>query len=399
MLGGVVGEYVVQFVGSDAGYLLETNPEHGDYRPSGGTIWSSTDGQTWVESTDPAMNHVIVGNRRFVALQGGFYLWDSGTDPVAPTPFAAFSADGQAWSEIENGPDGIGLQLAGVDGGMVAIDHSRTTLAPRVWSATLDGGQVSWIRESGADEAFAGGIVRRLVSDGSRLFAFGWDRSTQVPLVWSGDGAHWIRSALPESFGGIPTVAAAGPTGVVVVGSRHTLRGDNPTFWHLTAAGRWIPEPDPILEVVPDPTADCPPPPSDVVEFLMVDAAAQVACHGSAPFTFRAFSVACAECYGDLSGNPEPAWLVSPKHNQLFLGPGRSLDWSATAVVGPSLALDPSWTGTWVEITGHYDDPEALTCRQDVDWDSIEWWIGPTWLVDQCRTTFVVTSVKVVDGP
>jgi hypothetical protein len=398
MLGGIDSEFVTQLLGSESGYLLETFSEQGGYAPNGGTIWSSTDGQTWVESTDPIVTHEISGERRIAALQGGFYLWETGDDPGRGA--AAFSSDGQTWSQLDHGPDGIGLRLVSFRDGMVAIDLDRVSLAPRVWSAIVDPGQVSWVRESAADAAFAGGVVRQLVSDGSRVYAFGWDLSTEQPLVWSGDGSHWTRSVLPESFGGIPTIAAAGPAGVVVVGHRHTLRGDNPIFWHRTPTGRWVPEADPILEAVPDPAIDCPPLPSDFLEFVVADAPAMVSCHGAAAFTFRAFSVRCDDCYGLMSGHPEPQWLVNPTTNQLFLGPSEhGLDWYVTAVLAPSLAPDPAWTGSWIEITGHYDDPAAAGCHQDVDADSVEWWGGRAWTIDQCRETFVVSRIQVVDGP
>ena len=401
MLGGIEREFVTQFLGSGDGYLLETYSEQGGYSPNGGTIWSSADGQTWVESTDPVVTRPTSRDRHIAALQRGFYLWTSATDPPDGDTFAAFSADGQTWTELDNGPDGVGLQLAELADGIVAIDLNRDTLAPRVWSGVLAEGRVSWIRESASDEAFAGGLVRQLVSDGNRVYAFGWDASTEEPLVWSGDGVDWVGSALPESFGGIPTLAAAGPAGVVVVGHRQTLRGDNPIFWHRTATGRWVPEPNPILELVPDPATDqCPRPPADVAEYSVIDAPAMVSCFGATPFSFRAYSFDCGECYGSMEGNPEPAWLVNPTENLLFLAPNDVLtDLSANAVLAPSLEPDPAWKRTWIEVTGHYDDPAALTCRQDIGADSMEWWLSRSWVIERCRLTFVVTEVKVVSGP
>ena len=401
MLGGINSEFIGQFLGTAEGYLLETHREQSGYEPNGGTLWFSADGLTWVESKDPALSHSLFGERRISALHHGFYLWDTVGDPVHGSPYGAFSADGRAWSQLDNGPDGVSLQVTDFEGGLVAIDMNRTSLAPRVWSGVLDQGRLSWIRDTASDGAFAGGVVRQLVSDNARVFAFGWDLATEEPMVWSTDGTGWLRTALPESFGGIPALAAAGPAGVVVVGHRHTLRGDNPVFWHRTASGRWVPESDPIVPVVPDPTRDaCPQPPSDLVEFMVVDAPALISCQGAAPFTFRAYSFACDQCYGTVDGNPQPAWLLNPTTNMIFLAPGNNQSsWSTSATLRPSLEADPAWLGTWIEVTGHYDDPEALTCRQDVTADSIEWWLGRYWLIDQCRTTFVVSDVKIVSGP
>jgi len=399
MLAGIDGEYVAQLLGNEDGYLLQTYDGRGGF--SGGSLWSSTDGQTWVESTDPVLSHGDNGERRIAALDHGFYLWDADVNPVSSSLFAAYSADGRVWSEFDNGPDGVGLQLTDFVDGIVAIDLNRSSLAPRVWSGVVADGQLSWIRESAADTAFQGAVVRQLVSDGTRVYAFGWDVASEAPLVWTGNGRQWLRSTLPDSFGGIPIMAAAGPSGVVVVGSRQSLRGANPIFWHRTATGQWLPESEPILAVVPDPTTECQDLPDEFLEYAVVDQAAAISCHGATPFTFRAFSVSCRDCFGEMEGNPEPAWLLNPNRDQLFLGAGEATnDWRSTAILGPSLApLDSAWTGTWLEITGHFDDPAAATCRVEPQADSIQWWTGLQSLIDQCRMQFVVTEVKVVSGP
>ena len=403
MLAGIDGEYVAQLLGNDDGYLLETYPERRGFSSNDSSLWSSSDGQTWLESTDPVLSHGVVGERRIAALDHGFYLWDADANPERSNLFAAYSADGQVWSEMDNGPDGVGLQLTDFGDGIVAVDLNRASLAPRVWSGVVVDGQLSWIRESAADAAFQGAIVRQVVADGTRVYAFGWDVASEDPLVWTGNGQQWLRSTLPDSFGGIPDMAAAGPTGVVVVGHRQSLRGANPIFWHRTATGRWLPESEPILAQVPDPANECQDLPDDFLEFAVVDSAAVISCHGATPFTFRAFSVACGDCAGEMDGDPEPAWLLNPNENQLFLSPGGKENlnnWTSTAVLGPSLfPLDPAWTGTWLEVTGHFDDPASPTCRIQPRTDSIQWWTGLQSLIDQCRMTFVATEVKVVSGP
>jgi hypothetical protein len=400
MLDGVEGDYVTQLVASDRGYLLETySPDRGlPY----GTLWSSLDGLVWRESTDPLLRQFLSGGRRIAVLPDGFYTWDAGNNSPGGSSLAAFSGDGLSWSEVENGPDGSNLEVTSLQGGLVAIGMDRETLAPRVWSGVVQDGQVSWIRETASEPTFAGAIVRHLVSDGARVFAVGWDRATDEPLVWTGDGLHWARESLPESFGGVPLTAAAGPGGAVVVGSRHTLRGDNPIFWRRSAGGGWLPEWDPILEAVPDPQPeDCPSPPDEFLEYTVVDAAAMVACYGAAPITFRAYSSACEGCAGGMEGNPEPAWLLDAGANQLWLSPNdTNADYNTTAVLSPQLIpLDPAWTQTWVEVTGHYDDPAAATCHREPLPDEIPYWYGQQPVIDQCRMTFVVSEVTVVSGP
>jgi hypothetical protein len=69
-------------------------------------------------------------------------------------------------------------------------------------------------------------------------------------------------------------------------------------------------------------------------------------------------------------------------------------------VLAPSLIpIDPAWTGTWVEFTGHFDDPASSTCHMPPQADSLQDWSGRQSVIDQCRTTFVVTAVKIVTGP
>jgi hypothetical protein len=247
-----------------------------------------------------------------------------------------------------------------------------------------------------------GGVVGQLVSDGTRLFAFGWDLATEEALVWTRDGQQWVRSSLPDSFGGIPMVAAAGPRGSVVVGYRRSLRGDNPVFWHRSATGRWLPEADPILVGVPDPSGDdCPALPDEFLEYIVVDAAAVVSCHGAKPITFRAYSVVCNGCSGTMEGNPAPAWLLNPQTDQLWLSPDDvHTDWTSTAVLDPSLVpRDPAWTRAWLEVTGHFDDPAAATCQREPVADEIAYWYGVQSFIDQCRMTFVVTDVTVISPP
>ena len=391
------GEYPNSLVASDRGYLLATYPQSGG---SSGGVWSSADGQTWVESKDPSITAAFFGDRRIQGLAGGFYMWDTSSN-ARPDAVAAFSVDGQRWTRVGNGPTGANLQLTSHRDRILAIDADWQTQVPRVWSGSIVRGQVLWIRRSESEGAFAGGAVTRLVSDGTQAYAFGWDRSTDAPLVWSGDGGSWARSRLPASFQGIPSEAAAGPTGVVVVGRRPSLRGDNPILWHRSATGRWLPEADPIVPEIPDPsTDDCPPLPTDFAAFTVVDAAAVIVCHGDTPTTFRAWSVLCDGCGGGYWSNAEPAWLLNPQENQLGLSP---TDWTdggwQSVVVSTALTMEDSWADTWLEVTGHFDDPASATCHVEPRAEDLTYFSGQRSVIDQCRQTFVVTEVKVVNGP
>jgi hypothetical protein len=399
MLEGVHDEIVTQLLASDHGYLMETYAHSRGSSPFG-TLWSSPDGLLWRESPDPLPGHGFQGERRIAALHEGYYAWDGGLDGTATGASAAFSEDGLSWNEVQIGPNGANVRLTSHAGRLVATDLERTTLATRVWSGVVADRQVIWI-QTGLDAAFMGGVVSQLVSDGTRVLAFGWDLATDEAVVWTGDGKQWVRASLPDSLGGIPLVAAAGPKGAVVVGYRRSLRGDNPIFWHRSGTGRWLPEADPILIAVPDPSGDdCPALPDEFLEYLVVDAAAVVSCYGPTPITFRAYSVPCSDCSGTMEGNPQPAWLLNPD-DHLWLSPDDAhTDWTATAVLDPSLIpLDPAWTQAWLEITGHFDDPAAATCHREPLADEMAYWYGMQPFIDQCRMTFVVTDVTVINPP
>jgi hypothetical protein len=390
-----LAEYASQLMASDAGYLLESwEPNRGD-----STLWSSTNGLTWNEATDPAIVRSPDSNRMTVAVPAGFYSWEVGSTAVPIS--GAFSPDGQRWAAVEGGPLGLNPRLSGIGNRILGIDADPKTMATRVWVTSVLDNRLEWSRVPEADEAFRGGGVSQLVTDGERYFAFGWDRATDAPLVWTGDGLQWQRAELPAAFIGIPQPAAAGPGRVVVVGHRPTLRGDNPIFWHRTSGGRWIPEPEPAFDVVPDPPADaCPPLPSDFLDFTVLDRAAATVCYPEVPITFRAWSVPCQGCYDPNPGVAEPAWLASPTANQLFLSPIESdAGWSMSVVLGPSLQLDRAWSRAWLELTGHFDDPAAASCHSEPTRDDLAYWSGQGWIVDQCRQTFVVTGVTFVPGP
>src|SRR6185437_12873178 len=123
----------------------------------------------------------------------------------------------------------------------------------------------------------------------------------------------------------------------------------------------------------------------------VVDAAAVVSCHGDEPITLEGLSVRCEGCAWNADGDPQPAWLMNPYTNVLYMSPVETdSGWQTTMTLGPLLTFDPAWTDQRLRVTGHYDDPAAVTCHQDVNADSVEWWSGQQAIINQCRQTFVV---------
>jgi hypothetical protein len=376
---------------SGTGYLLSGwSPLNGELES-----WFSRDGLRWVES-DPN-----VGDQyQATATSLGFY---ASSDPACCRRRTAFSTDGLTWSPVD-GPASV--RVAAVGGRLLGLETDPQSGAVRAIAATIAGDELSWQPMAAGEGLFDGAIVTALTTDGASAIALGVDRATEVPRLWTSDGESWTEASLDGAFTGPPTLAAGGELGVVVVGHRWNVRGDNPVFWHLDPAGRWTVEREPVLGLAREPsTADCAPPLRDAVEFVQRDWAAAVVCHPGAAVTFRAFSTPCPFCAASPSGTYEQGWLAFPRRNTLYLSPVRETEgsWYANAVVSPSLApsVDPTWTNTWVELTGHFDDPAALSCHWTPPPAELAWYAysGSRQVVESCREQFVVTAVEIVDGP
>ncbi|MDP9468009.1 MAG: hypothetical protein M3P32_04625, partial [Chloroflexota bacterium] len=382
----------IGLVASDAGYLFSTDSPR--FSP-GRTLWFSEDGVNWHE-VNPGLSstsYLIAG------MSGGFYAW---ADPDCCEPQAAFSLDGLNWSPVAGGPQGFGLQLAALGDRWYAIETDRATGVPRAWVGRVNLGHLSWQRMSRSVAPFDNAAVTSLVSTGDEVIAFGWHRASETALTWTTIGSDWSRSELPASFGGIPRVTAAGRAGVVLVGQRPSTVGDNPIVWHRTPSGAWLPEPDPLIEAVPEPSAaDCAPSPHDGLAFANLDRALAPFCYGDAAMTFRSWSGRCEGCWGAGEGTYEPEWLAAPVDNQLVLSPVESENAWTAAVLSPSLAARPAdeWLEAWLEVTGHFDDPLATICRFTPVPQALVYYPGAFWGVNTCRQQFVVTAVRVVDGP
>jgi len=388
------GMYPAQLAASPEGYLLTTSGARGAGQSD---LWFSADGVTWRETADAGL-----GSSAWVHSAGGaggFYVWDQRPVDTQSRARAAFSVDGRTWSPVTYGPEGPSSQIVARGEGWLGVDADPATGFPRVWIGAVNEDQLTWRRDRDAHAVFEGGAVSALASDGRRAVAFGWDRSTEQPLVWAEDDGVWRRSTLPASFGGLPRFVAGGPAGFVAVGYRPTLRGSNPVFWHATDGGTWAPEPSPLLEVGPDPSVgECGSSPADAVEWAVLDRVTAIVCFGDQPLTVRAWSASCGGCYGPTTGNREPAWLAEPGLNQLYLSPVEGFDgWWTSVALDPSLAWDPTWVRTWVEVTGHFDDPASATCTWTPQPEEVQWYTGLQQVIDGCRQQFVVTAVTVVE--
>lgn len=390
VLGALQAGYPQGLAGSSAGYLLSIE---GGRDGNDQQVWFSADGMRWTRS-----NPGLPGYYQVTATTMGFYATTAACCEPQPAAMAAFSTDGLTWS-----PNLPKLFVAAVDGILLGIQAAPNGRGGHPLHGSFYHGQVRWRPVQDGDAPFAGALVTSIASDGQRATAFGWDPNTEASFTWTSDGGPWTRHALPTTFGGPPSAAAAANGRVIVVGNRWTPRGNNPVVWHEGADGGWAPEPAPVLGFAPEPsTADCGPPPRDALELLNGDRAMAVACLGNAPFTIRAWSSRCDGCFGTPDGTYDEPWLSSPSSNLLSLSPVKWLDqWSMNGVLSPTLRPSPdrAWVNHWLELTGHFDDSASTRCHWNPPPDQLQYYGGARPVIEQCREQFVVTAVRVVEGP
>jgi hypothetical protein len=134
-------------------------------------------------------------------------------------------------------------------------------------------------------------------------------------------------------------------------------------------------------------------PPPDLVTVVVLDAGARLSCFGASSLTFEAVVFkAIMDC--GVGPRIDPAWFCLPG---VFLAPPNApLDGSQLIAVywNPASGLKPTSFpgGQTLRITGHFDDPAALTCHL-AGVPSSQVTEPPADVVLACRETFVVTAV------
>jgi hypothetical protein len=378
--------------GSQAGYLAQLADDTGR-RPS---WWFSPNGLTWSElpRADVSTDFVVGGPT-------GFYAWPRWAvpEPGASTPAVGAFTAGESWQLTEDGPVGQVSQVIPLRDGWLGMDHDPGSGAIRVWTGSVRGGAFSWSAPT-APSVFDGSALALLTGDTRRAVAITWDRSTEEVRSWTTfDGARWTRIDTPDDgFGMIPHVASGSSAGVLVMGAvrvnGHTTSG----LWRLDGA-RWQEIHHPAIAEQPLPSVACPPRPADALDLGLLDGGVAASCFGDAPLTIRGYSVRQDPCRGCDDGTFEPAWLSYSAEGLSLMPFETGGSWFRSAALDPSVKPLREWDDAWVEVTGHFDDPAAQECGQELTPETEAWYPGRQMLIDDCRGRFVVTAVTVADGP
>jgi hypothetical protein len=195
-----------------------------------------------------------------------------------------------------------------------------------------------------------------------------------------------------------PTVVSSGPTAAATAVPTPTLavsveslvpRPSVQPASPTSAPTAFPTPPSPIPVPATTPAVDCVNPPPDIA--ALSDQADPVACYGNAPLTLGAYPVAVVvDCVP-----VEPAWLGCPSTQLMLVGETRKVGAPFLLVaVDPASGISISeHFYTNIRITGHYDDPAALTCRETGGSPAMGTPEPKAATIERCRRTFVVTRV------
>jgi hypothetical protein len=143
----------------------------------------------------------------------------------------------------------------------------------------------------------------------------------------------------------------------------------------------------------------CPASIQDVVDLVDLVAAERLACFGDRPITLG--PVTLRDLPNKTSpATGSPAWLADSATVAMFGSTGpQGVDGPLLVRAGPALASLP--LDTWLEVTGHFDDPASPDCQRS--------WTGdagsapsPETAAEQvfsCREQFVITTARGVAAP
>jgi hypothetical protein len=161
----------------------------------------------------------------------------------------------------------------------------------------------------------------------------------------------------------------------------------------------WMPDTldgHPVVEPV---APRCPSSIRDVVDLVDLVAAERLACFGDRPITLGPVTLrGGVDKTSPATGSP--AWLADSATIAMFGSAGpQGVEGPLLVRAGPDLAALP--LETWLEITGHFDDPAAAGCQRSWTGDAGSTPSAETTAeqVFSCREQFVITAVRTVAAP
>ena len=390
------------------------------YKTIGGNsvagVWVSLDGRTWTEATS-------LGDKGFdqvLALPDGFLAVANGC--CVGLRAGAFSPDGVSWRDISvdtNSPFGTAYEggaLFAAAGSTVVVLRLGTSGNIEVVTGSFadNAGQtgISWKHDVEADNTFAGDNVSAMTSSGGNLGVAGYDRTTLSPITWtSTDARSWHRTNLDASTfgGGVPSQlamsGATGSTSIAAVGYRVNSAGDiRPELWHSNDGSTWSAVDGDLLGVLPVvPTGPCPgTTPTAIEDFLAMAPPLWPVCFGSQALKIRGVTRNC-DCGGVTGEQGSPSWLIDPLgFGDVYLVPrvvpAETGGGAFTVKINPAHPVKVPAAGTYVELTGHFADPAAATCRIYSNPGAFGPVVTKGRTVAVCEQTFVLTAIRTLPG-
>jgi hypothetical protein len=334
---------VASLIGVPDGYLAGGNSPGGN--PA---VWSSPDGKEWhgaaLEATgiNGAILDLVETDNGYVAVG-----WEQRHDAELPRAAAWYSIDGRTWQQASEIPGGT------------APDRDVVLSSVTSWNGTV--------------------VATGPSPDGT------------LGIWVSDDGRSW--GVVPAS------PAVDGPPGafdlmdIAVIGSRLVIGGQLPnddpsSTWSATV---WS-NPPPMTPAGPVPSRTdhaCPSGQVRLLDVALLYPDERLRCFGKRKLTLSGY-------VGGFEGDADPGdpyWLIGPGTPLLPIEgqPGSVVYLATHAAEGSGLwdvFQDANIESSRVQVTGHFDDRAASTCRPPSSEMSIDE------AVARCREAFVITAAK-----
>ena len=360
-------------------------------------LWESADGADWTLVADPLSDIVAVTDIG-VMPDGRFVL--AGASSVDDGWRAGIwgSSDDRTWTAMPGFPGGSIAAFVPWRGGLVAVGtestEDRVVDIPAIWMMTSDGvwDRIADVPGNTIDDRDVS--ISAITVTADRLVATGPSPTGVVGIWTSTDGRSWMLADEPGLNGPEgrfePRAIVAAADRLVVVGE---FPNEDPSFtwsaavWTNPAPGRPA-GPTPAVVAHPCPTSV-----ATLVDVAELTPPERLECFAGRDITLRGY---LGGWDGGVTAFPAtPGWLADTASccRPLLPLPGRIQDVVFLAVAfEPAIANQSSLPDeTVVEVTGHFDDKRAQTCRQRD--------VAAATIIEACRQQFVVTSLARIGRP